>query len=141
MSVTINLESKPAEVTNLSLTTSEANSTITAGTGDGTYVWERTDNVAHTATLTFDTGIEMLAQDITVTSSDDTKIDCGTVSVSGTKASVKLTYKSGNSNPQAGGGQQPPLSPAGPGAAPGAGGFPGPEPQGRRLFRGPGHPL
>lgn len=97
VSVTINLESKPAEVTNLSLTTSEANSTITAGTGDGTYVWERTDNVAHTATLTFDTGIEMLAQDITVTSSDDTKIDCGTVSVSGTKASVKLTYKSGNS--------------------------------------------
>ena len=97
VSVTIDLKSKPAEVTNLSLTTSEANSTITTGTGDGTYVWERTDNVAHTATLTFDTGIEMPAQDITVTSSDDTKIDCGTVSVSGTKASVKLTYNSGNS--------------------------------------------
>ena len=79
------------------MTTSEANSTITAGADASTYVWERKDNAAHTATLTFDTGIEMLAQDITVTSSDDTKIDCGTVSVSGTKASVKLTYNSGNS--------------------------------------------
>ena len=97
VSVTIKLESKPAEVTNLSLTTSEANSTITAGADASTYVWERKDNAAHTATLTFDTGIEMFAQDITVTSSDDTKIDCGTVFVSSTKASVKLTYKSGNS--------------------------------------------
>ena len=97
VSVTIDLESKPAEVTTLSLTASGTGSTITPGTDADTYVWERKDNTTHEATLTFDTGIEMLPQDITVTSSDPTEIDCGTVSVSGTKASVKLTYKSGNS--------------------------------------------
>ena len=94
--VTIKLESKPAEVTNLSLTTSGTGSSI-SNTAANAYLWNRTDNDPHEATLTFETGIEMFAQDITVTSSDDTKIDCGTVSVNGTTARVKLTYKNGNS--------------------------------------------
>ena len=96
VSVTINLESKPAEVTNLSLTTSGTGSSI-SNTAVNAYLWNRTDNDPHEATLTFDTGIEMLPQDIDVQSSNDAGISCGTVSVSGTTARVKLTYKNGNS--------------------------------------------